>query len=181
MAEHAVTLRYAESGLAKWQFRQAIQPGRAEIVDTPEWWVRERWFMGAVSLRAGSSSYDYPNCPMLDFGMSLNFAIFGAVSRGASEMQPSGATKIKLATAESSMAISRPGSEHVDFIDLVALLRELVMFMRSVLDESTKLMTELLINDNVERLYREWGVRELGEDQFRRHAESVKVRNRLRI
>ncbi|MET7397147.1 hypothetical protein ABZS66_27050 [Dactylosporangium sp. NPDC005572] len=155
------------------------------IRQAPEWEVRERWMLGAVTLRVGNLVMEAEQMPLLDVGLSLEFALRDLALHGRSDLSFSdGSLLIRFirdadlvdvtrwqSTAPREWRVTTTGS--ASYVQLAAAAAR---FLRAVLDLCTQGCPDLLLNNEIERLYRHAAVREFGEAQVIRHAQMVRRR-----
>ncbi|MEU7046788.1 hypothetical protein AB0A77_37905 [Streptomyces varsoviensis] len=149
------------------------------IVETEEWVVRERWFIGSVSLRVGDALFEHVKTPLLDYSMSLRHALNALAADNRSTFSPTGGQEIQLSMESGSVELSRPGGDVTGISDFASLAKVAARFMREFIDEHTQAFPDLLLNGAIERIYRESGARELGEERFLRHSRAVRMRREM--
>ncbi|MFF3793600.1 hypothetical protein ACFYXW_26725 [Streptomyces sp. NPDC001981] len=172
------------SYLDDWDFDSEF-PGsgdekRLRIVSAEEWAVRERWFIGSVSLRVGEALFDYGETPLLDFSLSLRHALNLLAADDYSTFIADGGSELQLSLDRGIVELRRVGSDVVGVVEFVDLAKASARFMREFIDDRTQSIPDLLLNDSIERIYRESGARELGRDRFLLHSRAVRVRNSMR-
>jgi hypothetical protein len=151
---------------------------RLKIKNADEWEVRELWFTGSVLLRIGDVNFEYRNTPLLDFGMALQCALHLLAAEGGVDFVVNGGARILFSLHGSKVeSLNRGDVGECEYVHLVAAS---TLFVRNFIDECTKRFPEALINDVIERLFRESGVRELGRDRFLLHSQAVRIRESLR-
>ncbi|MEV0563754.1 hypothetical protein [Dactylosporangium sp. NPDC050588] len=156
-----------------------------DIRQAPEWEVRERWMLGAVTLRVGTLLVEVEQMPLLDFGLSLEFALRDLALHGRSDLSFSDRSLLIRFTRDADLVdvthwqstasrewrVTATGA--ASYVQLAAAAAR---FLRAALDLCTQAYPDLLLNNEIERLYRHAAVRELGEAQFIRHTEMVRRR-----
>ncbi|WP_225840623.1 hypothetical protein [Streptomyces sp. NK08204] len=172
-------LSYAKN----WEFDPEVSGqgdvDRSRIAAAEEWVVRERWFIGSLSFRVGEAIYEYGRTPLLDFSMSLRYALNLLAADGDSTLVAEGGSEIHLSLDGRHVESRRRGSDVVGVAEFVDLAKVSAKFMREFIDDCTRLVPDLLLNDSIERIYRESGARELGRDRFLRHSRAVSIRNSM--
>ena len=172
-----VDLSYAKN----WEFDPVFSGqgdvDRSRIATAEEWLVRERWFVGSVSFRMGEAIYEYGRTPFLDFSMSLRYALNLLAADGNSKFVTEGGSEISFSLNGGNVESRRGGSDVVGVVEFVDLAKASARFMREFIDDCTRSFPDLLLNDSIERIFRESGARELGRDRFLRHSRAVSIRN----
>jgi hypothetical protein len=153
--------------------------GRHAIIAAPEWQVREQWFTANVELRVASAAIGYVRTPVIDYAMALRFSLEALAADGASSFSVAGGPRLEMARRDAVVDI-RHGNEYlasgVEFIDM---MNACVLLRRNFIDDVTSRHPELLLNDLIESLFRESGLRERGRERFNRHSHAVKLRRGL--
>lgn len=150
---------------------------RVKMMHSDEWEVKERWFIGSVSLQIGDAGYRYLNTPLLDFGLALQNTLHFLAVRNNVELVVDGGERLPLALRAGMVEVSSGGKVGTcEYADLVA---SSTIFLRDFIDECTRKIPDILVNSTMERLYRESGVRELGRDRFLLHSQAVRMRNSM--
>ncbi|MFC3997375.1 hypothetical protein ACFOVU_15700 [Nocardiopsis sediminis] len=149
-----------------------------EIAQIPEGDMREMFLYDDVWMRIGAFNFTQGTTPLLDFCMSLQFALRGLAVAGKSTMSfPDVVTRVRFTLDDATVNVrstsEADGRGECSFLQLTSAV---CLFQRSALDAVTRDNPDLLFNDLVERLFREYGVRELGEEQFARHTQAMRRR-----
>lgn len=152
--------------------------GRRSIIAAEEWKLRERWFAADVSLSTAGYSAEYVRTPLIDYAMMLGYSLEMAAVNGLSRFSADGGPTLVLVRRGNSVEIRQGrGTEAVaEFADLMSAC---VRFRREFIDEITGRFPDLLLNDLIERLFRDSGLREVSRDRFLRHSRAAKLRSEL--
>ncbi|MFC4562937.1 hypothetical protein ACFO4E_13825 [Nocardiopsis mangrovi] len=150
-----------------------------DIAQVSEGDMRERFLLDEVRMRIGTFNFIRPGSPLLDFCMSLQSALRGLAVSGKSAISfPGTLTQIRLALIDDTVHVRSTSEAHGrGECTFIRLMGAVCVFQRSALDNVTREDPNLLLNDLVERLYREYGVRQLGKEQFARHTQAVRRRH----
>lgn len=150
----------------------------SDLVNLPEWQIRERSFFGDISLEIDGVEFHYRHVPVFDFLFSWRYSLDALVLDGTTEMElaeRAGPTRLALSGPDVSLRhLSTGASASCTYVEL---LRAVLRFGRDVLEELTRAHPDLLVNDAVEQLYRDLGMRGLGEEQFARHSAAMAKRH----
>jgi len=142
----------------------------ARIVASPEWEVREESFLAGITFQVGNLLLNRNRAPVIDFAMSLRSALDILVIDGVSELKFQGTTdRIRFSLMGDLVEIRASYAKGVATCSFVSIRRAALIFARDSLDRITEAAPGLLKNGFVEYLYRDFAVREKGEEQFRRH------------
>lgn len=175
-----VDLSYVDDWDFDSEFPGSGDEKRLRIASAEEWEVRERWFIGSVSLRVGEALFDYAKTPLLDFSLSLRHALNLLAADGCSTFIADGGSELRLSLDGGTVELRRAGSGAIGVVEFVDLAKASARFMREFIDDRTRSLPDLLLNDSIERMYRESGARELGRDRFLRHSRAVGIRKSMR-
>jgi hypothetical protein len=108
--------------------------------------------------------------PVLDLAMALEFAVKELAMDGVASVDAPGSSwRVGLERSGEAVTVTfggQSGSAECSFVDLAQAAG---LFMRDVMDTLTELRPELLLNAEIERLFRDSGARALGRDRFLRH------------
>ncbi|MEU1418104.1 hypothetical protein [Streptomyces sp. NPDC005731] len=128
------------------------------VVRLPEWQLRAMSFLGDVSLDIGGVEFRFTDIPVLDFIMSWRFGLEELTLRGAVRIELlEGQGHVPLSLADPTVTIAWDGrSASCSFVEL---LRAILSFAQSVLDDLTRANPHLLVNDFMEGLHRGVGMR----------------------
>jgi hypothetical protein len=131
-----------------------------------------------VSLSTAGYSAEYFRTPLIDYALALRYSLEMVAVNDLSRFSASGGPTLVWVRRGNGVEIGQShGTEAVvDFADLVSAC---VRFRRQFIDEITARFPDLLLNELVERLFRDSGLGEAGRDQFLRHSRAVKLRNEL--
>jgi hypothetical protein len=151
---------------------------RRTIIAAPEWQVRERWFAADVSLQAGSFLVNYVRTPLIDYAMAFRYSLEMLAVDGVSSFSASGGSRLDMVRHGSAVDILK-ADNIMGSVEIVDLLSACVSFRRQFIDEVTERFPDLLLNDLIEFLFRESGLREKDRERFARHSRAVKLRNEL--
>ncbi|MFF5234976.1 hypothetical protein [Dactylosporangium sp. NPDC000521] len=156
-----------------------------DIRQAPEWEVRERWMLGAVTLQVGNLLVEAEQMPLLDFGLSLEFALRDLALHGRSDLSfPDRSLLIRFTRDGDLVSVThwQPTGPRewrattTGSATYVQLAAAAARFLRAALDLCTQACPDLLLNNEIERLYRHAAVREIGEAQFIRHTQMMRRR-----
>jgi hypothetical protein len=151
---------------------------RRTIIAAPEWQVRERWFAADVSLQAGSFLAHYVRTPLIDYAMAFRYSLEMLAVDGVSSFSASGGPRLDMVRHGGAVDILQ--DDHItSSIEIVDLLSACVSFRRQFIDEVTERFPDLLLNDLIEFLFRESGLREKDRERFVSHSRAVNLRNKL--
>ena len=163
---------------AVWQSDEAplVHLREAETVtrikNSPEWQIREESFLAHVQFRVGSLVLSRHREPVLDFGLSLRSSLDSLALESSTELRFQGTgDRIRFTLAEDQVEIRANYAKGIAHCSYVDLLRSVLSYMRNSLDVLTAEAPSLLENTFIEYLYREFLVREIGDEQFSRHSE----------
>ena len=146
----------------------------SSYVVLPEWKIRERNFLGDLVFRVGSLVMDRMSVPLLDFALASRFELWMLPLRGSG--------KIGFVDSSNSIELALEGNEVVlwasyvkgrartPYVDLVGTV---ATFLRALIDAATREQPALIRHPFIESLYRDSGVREMGQEQFRRHSDQM--------
>ena len=175
----SVTITYSSGWESTSEFPAGgSDEGRLSIVAAEEWRVRERWFAADVSLSAAGYSAEYFRTPLVDYAMALRYSLEMAAVDGLSRFSASGGPVLVLVRRGNCVEIRQgPGTEAV--VEFAELVSACARFRRLFIDEVTARFPDLLLNELIERLFRDSGLRGASRDRFLRHSRAVKLRNEL--
>ncbi|MGW4943344.1 hypothetical protein ACWEOZ_17365 [Actinoplanes sp. NPDC004185] len=115
-----------------------------------------------------------PREPVLDFGLSLRSMLDQLALNGRAELSFQGTNdRIRFTLTEGRVEVRANYAEGAADCSYLDLLCSVLSYMRETLDVLTASAPQLLENTFIEYLYREFLVRELGQDQFHRHSRVV--------
>ncbi|MDX3236690.1 hypothetical protein PV392_13580 [Streptomyces sp. ME03-5709C] len=169
-----VTWEAGEAGVAG---HVLSRDGWKALQRQPEWLIRERSFYGTISLKVGDTEFQFPRAAVIDFIMSWRFGLDQLALTGQACVELAEQRGIvNLSHHDSGVIMSSPHDQRAASCSFVELLAAILRFAQGALDEVTRAHPDLLVHDLVERLFRGLGMRELGREQFSRHAAAVSKR-----
>ena len=148
------------------------------IVAMEAWQIRERCFREDVVFRVGTLDLSQVGVPVLDLAMSLEFAVKMLAMEGAATVgSPGSGWSIVLTRSGDAVTVSGSRDGERSACSFVDLAQASGLFMRSVMDDLTEICPDLLLNDEIERLFRESGAIYLGPDRFLRQDHVVRTKH----
>lgn len=155
-----VCVTYSSDWKSMSEFPRGIDDeDRRTIIAAPEWQVRERWFAADVSPQAGSFLAHYVRTPPIDYAMAFRYSLEMLAADGVSSFSASGGPGLEMVRHRGAVDIIQ-GDCIASGIEFVDLLGACVSFRRQFIDELTECFPDLLLNDLIESLFRESGLRE---------------------
>ncbi|WP_433720938.1 hypothetical protein ACQP2Y_37355 [Actinoplanes sp. CA-051413] len=146
----------------------------ARIKQSPEWQIREGSFLARVQFRVGDLVLSRRREPVLDFGLSLRSNLDLLALERRTELSFQGTSdRVRFTLTENRVEIRANYAEGIAYCSYVDLLCSVLSYMRNSLDVLTAKAPDLLESTYIEYLYREFLVREMGEEQFRRHSQAM--------
>jgi hypothetical protein len=149
------------------------------IIAMEAWQIRERCFREIVNFRVGTLDLGQKTAvPVLDLAMSLEFAVkVLAMDSTAMVDAPGSSWRVSLVRSGDVVTVSfdqHDGRTECSFADLAQAAG---LFMRDVVDDLTGLCPDLLLNDEIERLFRKSGAVYLGRDRHLRHDRAIRTKH----
>ncbi|MCF2526129.1 hypothetical protein [Yinghuangia soli] len=149
------------------------------IIAEEAWRIRERYFPADVVFRVGVLDLSRVAVPVLDLAMSLEFAVKMLAMEGAAAVDSPGSSwRVGLERSGDAVTVSCGHDSRKSECSFADLAQAVGLFMRGTLDNLTEICPDLLLNDEIARLFRESGARHLGRDQAQRYARAVEARYR---
>ena len=149
------------------------------VIAMEAWQIRERCFHEDVVFRVGALDLSQRVAvPVLDLAMTLEFAVKMLAMNGAATVDSPGSSRtIGLVRSGNAVAVSLSpagGTSECSFADLAQAVG---LFLRDVMDDLTEICPDLLLNNEIERLFRSSGAIYLGRDQSLRHDRAVRMKH----
>jgi hypothetical protein len=145
------------------------------IIAMEAWQIRERCFREIVDFRVGTLDLGQRvAAPVLDLAMSLEFTVKVLAMDGTATVDAPGSSW-RVGMVRSGDAVTVSFGQHADGAEcsFADLAQAVGLFMRDVMDNLTGICPDLLLNDEIERLFRESGAIYLGRDRFLRHDRAM--------
>lgn len=175
----AVSITYSPDWESTSEFPAGgCDEGRRSIIAAEGWKVRERWFAADVLLSTVGYSAEYFRTPLIDYAMALSYSLEMVAVDGLSRFSASGGPTLVMVRRGNDVEI-RQGHGTEAVVEFAELVSACVRFRRRFIDEITARFPDLLLNELIEMLFRDSGLREVGRGQFLRHSRAVKLRNEL--
>lgn len=149
------------------------------IIAMEAWQIRERCFREIVNFQVGTLDLGQSAAvPVLDLAMSLEFTVkVLAMDSAATLDAPGSSWQVGLVRSGNAVTVSfdqHDGRTECSFADLAQAAG---LFMRDVVDDLTDICPDLLLNDEIERLFRASGAIYLGQDRFLRHDRATRMKH----
>ncbi|MFF3564018.1 hypothetical protein ACFYXS_28620 [Streptomyces sp. NPDC002574] len=169
-----VTWQAGDAGIAG---KVLSRDGWKALQAQPEWLIREQSFFGKASISVGDTEFPFARATVIDFIESWRYGLDELALRAQARVELAEQRgTVNLSRDTSTVTLSTPHDQRTASCSFIDLLAAILKFAQSSLDELTRTHPDLLVHDLVERLFRNLGMRQLGQEQFRRHTAAVTKR-----
>lgn len=141
--------------------------------------IRERCFREIVNFGVGAVDLSQRAAvPVLDLAMSLEFTVKVLAMDSTATIDAPGSTwRVGLVRSGDAVTLSVDQHDSRTECSFVDLAQAAGLFMRDVMDDLTEICPDLLLNDEIERLFRTSGAIYLGRDRFLRHDRAMRAKH----
>lgn len=148
------------------------------IIALEAWQIRERCFREIVDFRIGGLELGQKTAvPVLDLAMSLEHAVKDlAMDCTGVVNDPGSSWRVGLERSGDAVTVAFGRQDDRAECSFADLAQASGRFLRGVVDEVTEICPDLLLNDEIERLFRASGAIYLGRDRFLRHNRAARMK-----